>query len=183
MPPSAWRAMIVSASSSAVRPSAASTARSRSRIAAGPIRRKSKRCSRDSTGAAVSAIFCGSVVAKTKTTPGGGSSRILRSAFHASRVEHVGLVDDVDLVVALPARRRTSRARADPAHRPRRGWRRRRSRPHRGSPSRPRSGGRLAHSPHGSPVGVAGSGRSQLSAMARIRAAVVLPTPRGPVSR
>ena len=38
------------------------------------------------TGAADWAIFCGSVVAKTNTTRGGGSSRILRSAFHASRV-------------------------------------------------------------------------------------------------
>jgi hypothetical protein len=55
-------------------------------MAAGPIRRKSNRWRRDSTGAAVAAIFCGSVVAKTKTTRGGGSSRILRSAFHASRV-------------------------------------------------------------------------------------------------
>ena len=50
------------------------------------MRRKSKRWSRDSTGAAVAAIFCGSVVANTKTTRGGGSSRILSSAFHASRV-------------------------------------------------------------------------------------------------
>ena len=32
------------------------------------------------------AIFCGSVVAKTKTTPGGGSSSTLSSAFQASRV-------------------------------------------------------------------------------------------------
>ena len=55
-------------------------------MAAGPMRRKSNRCSRESTGAAVLKILAGSVVAKTKTTPGGGSSRILRRAFHASRV-------------------------------------------------------------------------------------------------
>ena len=50
------------------------------------MRRKSKRWSRDKIGAAVFAIFCGSVVANTNTTRGGGSSRIFRSAFHASRV-------------------------------------------------------------------------------------------------
>jgi hypothetical protein len=38
----------------------------------------------------------------------------------------------------------------------------------------------FSHSPQGSP---AGSRLGQLSAMARIRAAVVLPTPRGPVRR
>ena len=38
------------------------------------------------TGDAVCWIFCGSVVANTKITRGGGSSRILSSAFHASRV-------------------------------------------------------------------------------------------------
>src|SRR3954469_8189384 len=54
-------------------------------MAPGPIRRKSKRWRRDITGAAVAAIFWGSVVAKTKMTPGGGSSRIFKSAFHASR--------------------------------------------------------------------------------------------------
>jgi hypothetical protein len=37
-------------------------------------------------GAACCWIFCGSVVAKTKMTRGGGSSRIFRRAFHASRV-------------------------------------------------------------------------------------------------
>jgi formiminotetrahydrofolate cyclodeaminase len=55
-------------------------------MAAGPIRRKSNRWSRDSTGAAAAAIFCGSVVANTNTTRGGGSSSTLSSAFHASRV-------------------------------------------------------------------------------------------------
>ncbi len=51
-----------------------------------PMRRKSKRWQRDRIGDADCWIFCGSVVAKTKITRGGGSSRILRSAFHASRV-------------------------------------------------------------------------------------------------
>jgi len=66
--------------------SAWATSLRRATIACGPMRRKSKRCSRDRIGAAVLAIFCGSVVAKTKTTRGGGSSRIFSSAFHASRV-------------------------------------------------------------------------------------------------
>src|SRR5437879_11317151 len=39
-----------------------------------------------------------------------------------------------------------------------------------------------SHSPHGSPA-VPEPRRSQLSAIARIRAAVVLPTPRGPANR
>src|SRR2546429_7342148 len=50
-------------------------------ISWGPIRRKSKRCRRERIGAAVCAIFCGSVVANTNTTRGGGSSRVLRRAF------------------------------------------------------------------------------------------------------
>src|SRR6266705_382212 len=86
MPPSALLAIRCSASSSAESPSALTTCRRRSTIAWGPIRRKSKRCRRERIGAAVCAIFCGSVVANTNTTRGGGSSRILRSAFHASRV-------------------------------------------------------------------------------------------------
>jgi hypothetical protein len=67
-------------------PSPASTVRSRATMPCVVMRRKSKRWQRDRIGAAVCWIFCGSVVAKTKMTRGGGSSRILRSAFHASRV-------------------------------------------------------------------------------------------------
>ena len=85
-PPSAARAIMPSASTSYVTPSLSSTRARRSRISAGPMRLRSKRCSRLSIGAAACAIFCGSVVANTNTTRGGGSSRILRSAFHASRV-------------------------------------------------------------------------------------------------
>ncbi len=51
-----------------------------------PMRRKSKRWQRDRIGEAACWIFCGSVVANTKMTRGGGSSRIFRRAFHASRV-------------------------------------------------------------------------------------------------
>src|SRR5436309_12175808 len=41
-----------------------------------------------------------------------------------------------------------------------------------------------SHAPHGSPAGAsAAPRRSQFSAMARMRAAVVLPTPRGPANR
>jgi hypothetical protein len=58
----------------------------RHQVAGGPMRWKSKRWQRERIGGAACWIFCGSVVAKTKITRGGGSSRILRSAFHASRV-------------------------------------------------------------------------------------------------
>ncbi len=50
------------------------------------MRRKSKRWQRDRMGGAVWKILPGSVVARTKITRGGGSSRILRKAFQASRV-------------------------------------------------------------------------------------------------
>src|SRR5713101_8162557 len=86
MPPLALLAITCSASSSTLSCSACATCCSRATIACGPMRRKSKRCSRDRIGAAVFAIFWGSVVANTNTTRLGGSSRILSSAFHASRV-------------------------------------------------------------------------------------------------
>ena len=63
--------------------------------------RKSKRCTRERTVAGMSR---GSVVARMKTTCGGGSSSVLRSALKACRGELVDLVDDVDLVA--PARGR-----------------------------------------------------------------------------
>jgi len=68
------------------------------------MRRKSKRCSRDRIGAAVLAIFCGSVVAKTKTTRGGGSSRIFQQRIPRLAGEHMRLVDDIDLGPGLGAR-------------------------------------------------------------------------------
>ena len=174
--------MSVRASSSASIRSSDSTPRSRSRIAAGPMRRKSNRCSRESTGAAIWAIFCGSVVAKTNTTPGGGSSRILSSAFQASRVSMWASSTMYtlwwpSLLAAYMARSRNSRASSTPrllaasisttsrlAEPCQIRW-------------------QLSHSPQGSPAGSTWPFRSQLSAMARIRAAVVLPTPRGPVRR
>ena len=151
-------------------------------MAAGPMRRKSKRCRREITGAAVLKIFGGSVVAKTKTTPGGGSSRILRSAFHASRVSMCASSTMYTLwwpswEAAYMARSRSSRASSTPrlvaasisiTSRLAEPFQMRRQ---------------FSHSPQGSPAGVTVSRRSQLSAMARMRAAVVLPTPRGPVRR
>src|SRR5690349_23053644 len=92
--------MSCNASSSAARCSAERTCFKRSTIACGPMRRKSKRCRRDRMGAALCAIFCGSVVANTKTTPDGGSSRILRRAFRSE--EHTSeLQSRRDLVCRL----------------------------------------------------------------------------------
>ena len=78
--PSAARAMSASASSEASAPSAAAIRASSAIIASGSIRRRSKRWQRDST---VTGTFRISVVAKTKTTCGGGSSSVLRSALKA----------------------------------------------------------------------------------------------------
>ena len=51
-----------------------------------PILRKSKRWQRDRIGEALCWMRRASVVAKQKITRGGGSSRILSRAFHASLV-------------------------------------------------------------------------------------------------
>ena len=143
------------------------------------MRRKSKRCRRDRIGVALCAIFCGSVVANTNTTRGGGSSRILRSVFQASRVNMWASSTMYTLwrcsaEAAYIARSRRSRASSTP----------------RFDAASSSTTSRFAapfqirvqdsHSPHGSP---AGERRSQFSAMARIRAAVVFPTPRGPANK
>ena len=148
-------------------------------MAAGPIRRKSKRWSRDSTGAAVAAIFCGSVVANTKTTPGRRLLQNLEQRVPRLAGEHVGFVHDVDLVVAL-LRGGVHRALAQLARVVHTAVARGVDLHHvevgRAVPD-PRQ---FSHSPHGSPDA---SRLGQLSAMARMRAAVVFPTPRGPVRR
>ncbi len=48
--------------------------------------------------------LCGSVVARTKMTCGGGSSSVFSSALNAPRREHVDFVDDVDLLLAAHRR-------------------------------------------------------------------------------
>ena len=118
----------------------------------------------------VAGIFCGSVVASRNLMCPGGSSSVLSSALKAAPREHVHFVDDVDLVAV--ARRqvlgRLAQLRA----------RRRRRCCEAASISCTSTSVPAAMStqgpqtPHGSGVGPS----SQLSARARIRAEVVLPT-------
>ena len=79
----AERAISATAPSSISIPSAAETRRTTSAICSSEGRWKSKRWQRSTI---VGITFCGSVVARTKTVFGGGSSRVLRKAFHASLV-------------------------------------------------------------------------------------------------
>ena len=104
----------------------------------------------------------------------------LEQGVEALRGDHVGLVDDVDLV--LVAHRREERLLAQVTRVVDATVGRRvdlddvdlEPGPPRASPP-----GSLSHSPHGSEIGA----RAQLSARARIRAEVVLPQPRGPENR
>src|SRR5688572_5286130 len=179
MEPSAARPIIDSASGSASTFSAPSTAESRPRISGPLMRLKSKRWSRLNTGAANCAIFCGSVVAKTKTTRGGGSSRILRRAFHASRVSMwassmMYTFQRVSPDGAYIARSRRSRASSTPRF----------EAASISTTSRLDAPDQMrthdTHWPHGSPDA---SRFSQLSAIASTRARVVFPVPRGPHNR
>ena len=115
-------------------------------------------------------------------TCGGGSSSVFSSALKALVREHVHLVEDVDLV----ARRAGAVAHAldQLAHVVDAGaaWRRPSRSRRRGGPRR--SPVQFAQTPQGSGVGPPWpSGPVQLSARAMMRAVVVLPTPRMPVSR
>ena len=148
-------------------------------MAATPIRRKSNRWQRERIGGATCWIFCGSVVAKTKITRGGGSSRIFRSAFHASRVSLCAssmmlTLKRVSSVGAYMARSRRSRASSTP----------RLDAASISTTSREVFPAQIrsheSQVPHGSPS----SPRfGQLSAIASTRASVVFPTPRGPQNR
>ena len=53
----------------------------------------------------VAGTLWGSVVARMKTTCGGGSSRVFRQGVEGLLGEHVHLVDDIDLVLAAWAGR------------------------------------------------------------------------------
>ncbi len=75
MPPLASRAMSASASGSTLRPSATRMRRSLPSMSALASGRKVKRCRRETTAGR---IWLGSVVQKMKSTPSGGSSRVLR---------------------------------------------------------------------------------------------------------
>ncbi len=81
--PAAARAIAATAPSEISIPSEAETRRITSAICSSDGRWKSKRWQRSTI---VAITLCGSVVARMKTVLGGGSSRVLRNAFHASRV-------------------------------------------------------------------------------------------------
>ena len=81
--PEAERAIIAVAPLSTSIPSAAETRPSTSEICSIEGRWKSKRWQRS---AIVAITLCASVVARTKTVFGGGSSSVLRKAFQASLV-------------------------------------------------------------------------------------------------
>ncbi len=179
IPPSAFRAIKRRASAGAAEPSCSSTEPNRDTMSALPIRRKSNRWHRDRIGAADCWIFWGSVVAKMKITRGGGSSKIFSKAFHASRVSMCASSTMYTLWRPSPegayiARSRRSRASSTP-------------RLDAASISTtsnavwpPQIRAQSSQVPHGSPSWVRSG---QFSAMARTRARVVLPTPRGPQKR
>ncbi len=81
--PEAERAIVATAPSSTSISSAAATRFSTSEICSSEGRWKSKRWQRS---AIVAITLCDSVVARTKTVFGGGSSSVLRKAFQASLV-------------------------------------------------------------------------------------------------
>ncbi len=80
--PSASLAMIPAASADSPMDSSSATRVRCSVISPAGTRRKSNRWQRPTI---VAGILCGSVVARTKRTPGGGSSNTLSSASKASR--------------------------------------------------------------------------------------------------
>ncbi len=174
MPPSARWATSSSASPSKVAPSATQMAPSRATISSVEMRRKSKRWQREWM---VSGTFCGSVVHRMNTTWEGGSSSVFNSALKAA-VEsmctssmmytferpRVGAYCTREMIssrtFSTPVREAASSSYTS-------GW----------VP--------LAISRHSSQV-PSGSGVgpfSHSSALAKSRAVVVLPVPRGPVNR
>ncbi len=173
MLPSAARAMSLSASSATFSCSAAAIFFSCPAIARSEIVRSSCTCERDTI---VSGIFCSSVVAIMNTTYGGGSSIDFRSAAN----------DPFESWCTSSMMKILYRSRAGGIDRPEMMTSRTLSTPvcvaasiSRTSMSRPAAiSTHASHAPHGSAVGP----DWQLRARARIRAVVVLPTPRGPAN-
>jgi hypothetical protein len=128
---------------------------------------------RDST---VTGSFCGSVVASRNLTCSGGSSSVFSSALNAASTACA--LRRSGRPCTCRATACTARSRSARARRPRRCWRRRRSPAGRCS-GRRRCRRQVAHSPHGSALVPC----SQFSDLAKMRAMVVLPTPRVPVNR
>ena len=78
--PADWRAIQCRASSSIDAPSSAAASRRQAAIRSWPIRLNAKCWQRERT---VAGTLCGSVVANTKVTYGGGSSIVFSSALNA----------------------------------------------------------------------------------------------------
>ena len=137
------------------------------------MRRRSKRWQRETI---VGSTLSPSVVAKTKRTCAGGSSRVFRSAFHAAfesmwhsstmkilNFELAGL-NWTDSMIGLTSSTLLCDAASSSVT----------------SSDRPPAISRqFGHLPQGSTP----SGEAQLSAFAKMRESVVLPMPRGPTNR
>ena len=173
MEPSAFSAKMSRASSEALMPSCSQIKRRRLRICSMVKRLKSKRCTRLKMG-------CGTLltsgVAKMKITCSGGSSSVLRSALKAP-VESMW-TSSIMKILYLPmtggycTRSITSRMLSTPVLEAASI-----SKTSIGLP--PEMSLQLSHCPQG----CSGSPPVQFSVRARIRALVVLPTPRVPVNR
>ena len=171
--PRASRAMASSPSSGTLKPSSAAMKRRRSTIASMGTRRKSKRWQRE---VMVAGISCSSVVARMKMAWGGGSSSVFRRALKAPVVS-----------MCTSSRRYTLRARSLGAKAILSRSSRTSSMPRLLAASismRSRAAPRLMASQERQALQGSPSARSwQLTALARMRAVVVLPVPRGPAKR
>ena len=171
--PRASRAIASSPSSGTLNPSCSAMKRSRATIASMDTRRKSKRWQRD---VIVAGISCSSVVARMKMACGGGSSSVFSSALKAPVVS-----------MCTSSSRYTLRARSL-------GAKAILSRSSRTS-SMPRLlAASISIRSSAAPALIASQGRQalqgspsrsspQFTALARMRAVVVLPVPRGPANR
>ena len=175
--PSAARAICSTAAGSIATPSLSETRAKCADSSAILTRRRSNRWQRDST---VIGTLRSSVVAKTNLTCGGGSSSVFSNALNACRLSMWTSSMMKTLVRACMGRKRVASMISRTSSTPVRlaasisvtsGWR---------SARMPMQFGQT---PQGSAVGPpAPSGPVQFSARAMMRAVVVLPTPRTPVS-
>ena len=175
--PSAARAIRFSASGETSTPSARAMRAKWAESSATEMRRRSKRWQRDST---VTGTLRISVVAKMNFTCGGGSSSVFNRALKAGLLSMCTSSSTNTLVRACIGRKRTASMISRTSSMPlllaasistTSGWR------------SARMAVQLGHTPQGSTVGPPWpSGPVQLSARAMMRAVVVLPTPRTPVS-
>ena len=173
IPPSAPRAIARSASSVAEMPSFPQMYFRREKMSFVWMRRRSKRWQRETM---VASTLSPSVVANTKRTCGGGSSRVFSSAFHAalesmwhSSMMKILNLDDVGLNCTASTIGLTSSTLLCEAA----------SSSVTSSDRPPAISWQFTHCPHGSTP----FGDVQLRAFANILERVVLPMPRGPMKR